>query len=161
MGSSACNTGTRCVTSGTRRLRCVMRLWWEGWVDSHSGMVGSPVSCSANSICCQNTGPDLTSAHAQQKKGGWQTERQLLRSISKQCFHMQPSKPNRNSFLQEILNGIHAAVQPGCLLSNYRGIRELDRYLDIERDCQGTWEKTSTEQQNRKQVNYVLVCLSN
>lgn len=59
--------GFVCITSGTRRSNCLTRFWWEGCVDSHSGMVGWPVNWSLISICCQKTVPALTSAHACQK----------------------------------------------------------------------------------------------
>lgn len=53
-----------CGTCGTRRSSWVNLFLWDGCVDSHSGTVGSPVSWSLISICCQNTGPARTSAQA-------------------------------------------------------------------------------------------------
>lgn len=51
-------------TCGMRRSSWVILFLCDGCVDSHSGRLGSPLSWSLISICCQKTGPARTSAHA-------------------------------------------------------------------------------------------------
>lgn len=105
-------------TCGMRRSSWATRFLCDGCVDSHSGTWGSPVSWSLISICCQNTGPARTSAHAW--NGHTHTHTIKWKTLTHKCTFARARMKIQMDLMSLSIKFSLATVPPSALQADYR-----------------------------------------
>lgn len=105
-------------TCGMRRSSRATLFLCDGCVDSHSGTWGFPVSWSLISICCQNTGPARTSAHAW--NGHTHTHTIIWKTLTHKCTFARARMKIQMDLMSLSIKFSLATVPPSALHADYR-----------------------------------------